>query len=460
MKLKGYFWILAVSGTGAAAALGVLALPEKPLLFWSAEAGALIILLLFIGLYRKLVRPYQLLFSGIDLLRQQDFASRLRPIRNREANQLIEVFNRMITQLKQERSEVREKNHFLDLLIQASPQGVIILDFDERISEINPAGLKLLKIEDFSQVKGLSLAEAPCELTRELAGLELYDETVIRTADRRVYRCIKSSFMDRGFVHPFLLVEELTREVMKLEKESYERIIRMIAHEVNNSVGAIGSTLCAVSDALRQEERPEWEEFRPAVTASYDRCNHMSQFINKLADMVRIPEPMLSDVRLNELLRSVEAIARIECQNRNIRLTLEAAPPETVIRVDGIQFEQVLLNIIKNSYEAIGNGGEIRIRISSEPVEIIVEDNGPGIPEETGRKLFSPFFTTKPGGQGIGLMFVREVLNNHGLTFRLASEQGWTSFVISFAEPDHRDTRQVARKKLPETSIATPKLSD
>ena len=268
MKLKGYFWILAVSGTGAAAALGVLALPEKPLLFWSAEAGALIILLLFIGLYRKLVRPYQLLFSGIDLLRQQDFASRLRPIRNREANQLIEVFNRMITQLKQERSEVREKNHFLDLLIQASPQGVIILDFDERISEINPAGLKLLKIEDFSQVKGLSLAEAPCELTRELAGLELYDETVIRTADRRVYRCIKSSFMDRGFVHPFLLVEELTREVMKLEKESYERIIRMIAHEVNNSVGAIGSTLCAVSDALRQEERPEWEEFRPAVAAS------------------------------------------------------------------------------------------------------------------------------------------------------------------------------------------------
>lgn len=369
MKLKGYFWILAVSGTGAAAALGVLALPEKPLLFWSAEAGALIILLLFIGLYRKLVRPYQLLFSGIDLLRQQDFASRLRPIRNREANQLIEVFNRMITQLKQERSEVREKNHFLDLLIQASPQGVIILDFDERI-------------------------------------------------------------------------------------------IRMIAHEVNNSVGAIGSTLCAVSDALRQEERPEWEEFRPAVAASYDRCNHMSQFINKLADMVRIPEPMLSDVRLNELLRSVEAIARIECQNCNIRLTLEAAPPETVIRVDGIQFEQVLLNIIKNSYEAIGNGGEIRIRISSEPVEIIVEDNGPGIPEETGRKLFSPFFTTKPGGQGIGLMFVREVLNNHGLTFRLASEQGWTSFVISFAEPDHRDTRQVARKKLPKTSIATPKLSD
>ena len=100
-------------------------------------------------------------------------------------------------------------------------------------------------------------------------------------------------------MHPFLLVEELTREVMKLEKESYERIIRMIAHEVNNSVGAIGSTLCAVSDALRQEKRPEWEEFRPAVAASYDRCNHMSQFINKLADMVRIPEPMLSDVSTN-----------------------------------------------------------------------------------------------------------------------------------------------------------------
>ena len=115
-------------------------------MLWTAEGITILALVLFIVLYRRLVRPYRILLDGIGLLHEQDFSSRLRPVANREANQLIEVFNRMITELKNERLQVREKNRFLDLLIQASPQGVIILDFDDNINYGSEELLSRIKI--------------------------------------------------------------------------------------------------------------------------------------------------------------------------------------------------------------------------------------------------------------------------------------------------------------------------
>ena len=105
---------------------------------------------------------------------------------------------------------------------------------------------------------------------------------------------------------------------------------------------------------------------------------------------------------------------------------------DRTIEVDGVQIEQVLVNIIKNAYEAIGQNGEIRITTQPSPVSILIEDNGPGISEDTQKKLFTPFFTTKSSGQGIGLMFVREVLTNHHCQFSLSSDNGWTRFTILF----------------------------
>ena len=130
-------------------------------------------------------------------------------------------------------------------------------------------------------------------------------------------------------------------------------------------------------------------------------------------------------------MRSVDALTRIECRKRNISLSLSLADPDTIIRADGIQLEQVLVNIVKNAYEAIGHDGRIRIVTTADPPSVTVEDNGPGIPEEIRKQLFTPFFTTKPSGQGIGLMFVREVLNNHRMAFSLTSQNGCTRFEIS-----------------------------
>ncbi|NDW13756.1 hypothetical protein D0T50_12770 [Bacteroides sp. 214] len=430
MRVKLIIGILLALLTGgvAGACIVYFIYESKPL--WILPGLLIIPVTIYLFLEKKLIKPYQLIVSGMKLLNEQDFSTRLRPVANKEANQMIAVFNRMIATLRQERLQVREKNHFLDLLIEASSQGIIILDFDERVSDVNASGVRLLGISSVEQVRGKRLSETGVALATSLAALDNDSETVVRTSGVNIYRCVRSSFVDQGFEHPFILIEELTSELLKIEKESYERIIRMMSHEVNNSVGAIGSTLNVISDIFKQDDVNGWDDVLPAVEVSHDRCGNLAKFISNFAHVVKIPAPTLSDVSLNEQARAVDALTRSACGERNIILTLTLASEDKIIRIDGIQMEQVLVNIIKNAYESIGCNGEIKITTYNNPPSILIEDNGPGIPEEVREKLFTPFFTTKPAGQGIGLMFVRDVLLNHGCRFSLETENGWTRFGI------------------------------
>lgn len=434
MKSKILFWLLVILVFGALLSIGFLFYKTDIYKFMIIEGVAILAIILFIILYYRLIKPYQIIADGMELLKEQDFSTRLRLISDSEANKLISIFNKMMDQLKDERLQVREKNHFLDLLIQASPQGVIILDFDDHISEINPSGLRLLDINNINEVKGKKLSDSGISIGSQLEMLKASEDVVIRSSGITMYRCIRSSFIDRGFSHPFILIEELTHELLEIEKKSYENIIRMMAHEVNNSVGAVSSTLNVISDILRQNDNNELSDVLPAVDASFDRCRHLGYFISNFAEVVKIPEPSLAETDLNELARSVDALTRLECKHRNIGLKLDLTEDNNIIRLDGIQFEQVLVNVIKNAYEAIGENGDIRIVTRSNPLSIQIANNGPGIPDDVKQKLFTPFFTTKSSGQGIGLMFVREVLINHNCKFDLKSENGWTRFDIYFPE--------------------------
>lgn len=432
MKSKWIFWTIATFIVCISSGIGFLFFRNEPMPFWVVQCITILSLLLATFIYHKLIKPYHILLNGMQLLKDQNFSTHLRMVRNKDANELIGIFNRMISQLRSERLAVREKNQFLDLLIHASPQGIIILNFDKRIVEVNPSGLKLLNISDISEIKGKTFKESVFELAPALALLKQGNDVMVRNSVNKVFRCVHSSFIDQGFNHPFILIEEITHELLKVEKDSYERIIRMMSHEVNNSVGAIGSTLNVVTDIFKQEENSKWDYVLPAVEASYDRCGHLASFISNLAQVIRIPEPTLSPISLNEQVRTVYALTSAECRQRNIELTLSLTEDDQCIRIDGIQFEQVLVNIIKNAYEAIGTNGKIHIYTHHSPLSIIIEDNGPGITEETRQKLFTPFFTTKSSGQGIGLMFVREVLTNHHCRFSLSTEDGYTRFKILF----------------------------
>ena len=431
MKLKYLFYILAFVLVLLWGVVLTLVTEEYGWKFYVIEGIVTFSLFYLVYFYRKVVKPLNSIAGGMDLLRAQDFSSRLSSVGQREADRIVSIFNRMMDQLKEERLRLREQNHFLDLLISASPMGVIILTFDEKISMANQAALKFLGEVSEEEVMDKSMGELTGALADELARIPKETVMTVRLSDSQIYRCSRLSFIDRGFAHPFYLIESLTSEVMKAEKKAYEQVIRMIAHEVNTSVAGIASAMDTVDDVLQTME--ETEDLREMLKVCIERSYGMSRFITNFADVVKIPEPQLEEACLNGRVEACKLLMENICQGRDIALKMELCEENPVVLMDTPLFEQVLINIIKNAAESIGEGGEVVIRTSLSPLMLEVGDNGKGISKEVESKLFTPFFSTKPNGQGIGLIFIREVLMKHGCTFSLRTyPDGITRFRIFF----------------------------
>ena len=429
MRIKGFFGILVFLLLVLGGGLLFLSSRLNLIYFYIGEGLVLFILCYLPFFYRKIVKPLNSIGSGMELLREQDFSSRLSPVGQYEADRIVNVFNRMMEQLKNERLRLREQNNFLDLLIKASPMGVILTTLDEDLSELNPMAQKMLGVSQ-EVVLGKKMNEIDSPLAAELANVPKGETATVRLNDSNIYRCTHSSFIDRGFQHPFFLIESLTDEVMKAEKKAYEKVIRMIAHEVNNTTAGITSTLDTVEQALSTEEG--MDDICDVMRVCIERCFSMSRFITRFADVVKIPEPTLTPVDLNDLAFTCKRFMEGMCADRNIKLRLEIDETLKEVKMDASLFEQVLVNIIKNAAESIEKDGEIIVRTLS-PATIEVVDNGKGISKEVEAKLFSPFFSTKPNGQGIGLIFIREVLMRHGCTFSLRTyADGLTRFRILF----------------------------
>lgn len=432
MRLSTLFFLL---GLLLALAWGILlsfTLSTKSPLLYVGEGVISFSLVILFYFYWKVVKPLHSIASGMELLREQDFSSRLAPVGQAEADRIVEMFNRMMDQLKNERLRLREQNHFLDLLINVSPMGVIILTFDEQISMLNTAALRFLGYTSAEELMGKRLEELDTPLAEEVSRLPKDTTDTIRLSDAKIYRCSRLSFVDRGFAHPFVLIESLTTEVVKAEKKAYEKVIRMIAHEVNNTTAGITSTLETVGDALETLEE-ETGDLREVMQVCVERCLGMSRFITNFANVVKIPEPSLEQMRLNDRVTACRMFMETICRERQITLHNELCAENPKVWMDTALFEQVLVNIIKNAAESIGQGGDIFIRTSVSPVMLEIADTGKGISKEVETKLFSPFFSTKPHGQGIGLIFIREVLTRHGCAFSLRTySDGLTRFRISF----------------------------
>jgi nitrogen fixation/metabolism regulation signal transduction histidine kinase len=426
--MKRLFWILSALLLLIPSVITYKFFYTETSLGWFVGIEALIALtaIYLIFFYRRIIKPLQIIGDGMELLREQDFTSRLSRVGQSEADRIVAVFNRMMQQLKEERLHLREQNRFLDLLINASPLGVIILDLDRKTMSVNPAVLKLLKINNREEIIGKPLDKTDYPLLQKLVKIKNSTSEIIRLSDANIYKCTCSSFIDKGFPHTFYLIESLTEEVFKAEKKAYEKVIRMIAHEVNNTTAGLTSTLDTLSHTLKDED------INSVLRVTIERCYSMNRFINNFADVVRIPEPELRETDLNELVISSKRFMENICRNKNIRINLNLSETSAIVMIDGILFEQVLVNIIKNSTEAIGEGGgAIFIRTEAGPPCIEIADTGKGIDKSIEAKLFTPFFLTKPNGQGLGLIFIREVLQRHGCSFSLRTYlDGLTKFRI------------------------------
>ena len=431
MKLKSFFFLLAFLLGVVWVVLLYIATEENGWKFYLTEGIISFCLIYLVYFYNKVIKPLNSIAGGMDLLRAQDFSSRLAPVGQQEADRIVQVFNRMMDQLKEERLRLREQNHFLDLLINVSPMGVVILTFDERISMANKAALAFLGETSEKDIQNKTMTQLSSDLAEELSRLPKDATETIRLSDSHIYRCSRLSFVDHGFAHPFFLIESLTSEVMKAEKKAYEKVIRMIAHEVNNTVAGTTSALETIDDALQTME--DTDDLREVMKVCIERSFNMSRFITNFANVVKIPEPQTEKVGLNARVEACKIFMENVCQSRNIKLHMELCEENPIVEMDTSLFEQVLINIIKNSAESIDEGGEIVIRTTASPLMLEVCDNGKGISKEIESKLFTPFFSTKPNGQGIGLIFIREVLMKHGFSFSLRTyPDGLTRFRIRF----------------------------
>ncbi len=433
MRLRRKFLIFAVLIHAIFILLSILLLSYNKYLFIAAELLILISLAISSYLYRSFLRPLNLIATGVESIKDQDFSTKFVNTGQDELDQLVAVYNQMIDQLRQERVRQQEQHYFLQRLIEATPIAVIILDLDNHVEMLNSAARALLSIStDVSAGVALNELSAPLgPLLQELRDGETQTVTVSGT---QTYKCLKSHFLDRGFQRSFILIEELTKEIIATQKRAYEKIIRMMSHEINNSVGAVNSILESSSSYLKQLPPEESEEFGNAIQVAIGRNRSLNRFMSRLADVVRIPPPVRERRDLHEILRSVQLLMSQQCEGHDIRWIWGLSDDPFVVNVDSQQMEQVLLNVIRNSIEAIGTDGTITVRTSITRGRMLsIIDSGKGISPEERPHLFTPFYSTKRDGQGIGLTVIREILINHGFSFNLEPvASGGTEFWIRF----------------------------
>lgn len=392
------------------AATAAFLLIDHPDWLFAAEALFVVSIVVGVRLLRGLFVPVDIIQTGAELIAERDFTTKFVPLGHPEMDTLIDVYNRMIDRLREERLAAEEQGQLLQKIVDASPAGIVLCDFDGNVQSMNPAAQRILG--------GAALPD-----------LAVGESRMLPHHGMRRIRASRAEFRDRGFPKSFYVVEELTEELRLSEKSAYEKLIRMMSHEVNNSVGAVRSLLESTLSYAPQVGEADRDDFRSALSIASARIDALNRFMAAFADVVRIPPPARAPTVVATLVERVAALLRPELTDRNIRLEL-SLDDRGPYDVDAHQLEQVVLNIFRNAIDAIHRDGVLRVELRDGT--LAVHDSGPGIADAARAELFTPFFTTKREGRGLGLTIVQEILANHGLAFSLENaREGGAVFTIT-----------------------------
>ncbi|AMJ67279.1 histidine kinase [Hymenobacter sp. PAMC 26628] len=432
MSLRVKFLLFVVVIHAVLLALAAQLRTTNAVLFVATELLLLGSLVLSAQLYRGFVRPLQLIAAGTAAMQARDFTLKFVPVGQREMDQLIGVYNSMIDALRRERVSQHEKSILLERLIEASPAGVLILDFEGNVEQANAAAVRFIGPAPGPPAwLGQPLAALPGPWGPALGALAEGQPRALRLSGLQAYRAHAAHFLDRGFTRRFVVLEELTQELIKQEKQAYEQLIRLMSHEINNSIGAINSILGSFQRYAPQLAPADRPDFTEALDVSITRNTQLASFIADFARLVRLPAPQLAPTDVHALLRNLGRLLGPQSAERRVAWHWALAAAPLVIEADAPQLEQALLNVAKNALEAIGTDGNIWVRTTANPFSISIENDGASLTSEVRERLFTAFFSTKRGGQGIGLTLVRDVLLAHGFAFGLATgPEGRTAFTI------------------------------
>lgn len=392
----------------ALAAILAFALLDGPKI-WIAVAGAAGAVAFIVTVW-AVVKPLNAVQNGIYLLQSQDYSSRLRAVGQPDADRIARFFNRLMQALHDERLKNEERNKFLQQLIDASPMGIAICDFDGVPQSSNTA------YRSFSSP----------ELDAAIAALAEEESATLRLGSSSVFRISRLWFMDCGFRRPFILVEQLTDEIRQAERELYSRIVRTIGHETNNTLSSVMSVMETIG-MMHADDR----DITATLASCHGSCSALSQFVSRYAEIVKLPDPEKEPVDLNAFVEEMMPMLSRMVPEK-IAFTASLDPDAGIIAADRAMLERVMVNIVRNAIESIAGHGTVAV--ATAPGSIAVTDSGAGIDPAAAGRLFTPFFSTKPSGHGLGLMLVSEILHSHNATFSLRTDDttSLTTFTINF----------------------------
>jgi nitrogen fixation/metabolism regulation signal transduction histidine kinase len=369
------------------------------------------------ALRERVVLPLQTLSNLLAALGEGDFSIRARGARGGDplGEVMIEV-NALVETLRHQRLDALEATTLLRKVMAEIDVAVFTFDENQELKFVNRAGTRLLN--------------QPAE---RLLGRDAYEIGLSDTLTGEVPRVIntafpggvgrweirRSQFRQGGRPHELLVLSDLSQPLREEERQAWQRLIRVIGHEMNNSLAPIKSIAGSLATIMeRDPPPPDWrEDVGRGLHVIASRSDALSRFMNAYARLAKLPQPKLAAL---DIAAFVDRVVTLEKAHH-----IEVVPgPRISIHGDGDQLEQLLINLIRNAVDAVAEtGGRVRIgwqRIpgsSPSTVELWVEDEGPGL-SNTGN-LFVPFFTTKPGGSGIGLVLSRQIAEGHGGSLQL-----------------------------------------
>lgn len=370
-------------------------------------------------------------------IKYSDFSQSFKTnIKGSAFEELSSSFSEVIEEFRNARTEKEEHFRYLQTVVQHIGTGLLVFTSDGNIELINNSAKRLLKINNIKNISGLSAVNG--SLVEALTKIRAGEKILVKIADGNELSQLSihaAEFKMKGSHYTLASISNIQSELEEKEMEAWQNLIRVLTHEIMNSVTPIISLSSTASQLLEEADKKikdgvnpgaeNLDDVKEALNTIIRRSKGLLRFIDDYRNLTRVPVPNFQIVHLSSLFEKINKLFSEQLKEKNIQFTYTTEPANLEVTADPDLIDQVIINLILNSVHSVANVTEPKISLSGTidnygKAVVQVTDNGNGVPEELYEKIFIPFFTTRKEGSGIGLSLSRQIMRLHkgGITVK------------------------------------------